>query len=162
MVESSRGRAPTSARAPAVVSILSAVAMLSFNKTGMPWSGPRDRPAFRSSSRARAIMSASGLISWTERKVGPLRSMAWIRARYICTSDSASRRPAVIAAWISAMLISSTLVMGPGAPTVAQAERSGATLIPAASIPPVFKKSLRVVPMPPRASPMPISPRRVT
>ena len=110
IVESSRGRAPTSARAPAVVSILSAVAMLSFSKIGMPWSGPRTRLARRSSSSERAIATASGLISWTERKVGPLRSIAWMRVRYICTSVSESSRPAVIAACRSAMLISSTLM----------------------------------------------------
>ena len=33
---------------------------------------------------------------------------------------------------------------------------------PRASLPEVLKKSLRVMPMPPRTSPMPISPRRVT
>ena len=45
----SRGtRLPTSAREPAVVSIASLVAMLSLTRTGMPWSGPRTRPARRS------------------------------------------------------------------------------------------------------------------
>ena len=43
------------AREPAVVCILSCVAMLSLSKTGMPWSGPRICPALRSWSRCSAI-----------------------------------------------------------------------------------------------------------
>src|SRR5499426_2032964 len=154
IVESSRGRAPTRARAPAVVSILSAVAMLSFSKMGMPCRGPRTRPDFRSSSRARAIGIASGLISWTECKVGPVRSIDWMRERYFCTSDWASRRPAAIAAWSSATPISSTLIPTPGMRTLAQAESSGAILSPAAAMPLVRKNCRRVEPLAPRASPM--------
>ena len=59
------------------------------------------------------------------------------------------------------MLISSTLMGSPGV-TVAHAESSGATLIPAASIPPVRKNSLRVEPLMPRASLIVNLPRRVT
>jgi hypothetical protein len=44
------------------------------------------------------------------------------------------------------------LVMGASTPTVAQALKSGATLIPAASMPPVFKNSLRVDAAPPDTS----------
>ena len=81
MNASSRTRAPTSARAPAVFSILSAVAMLSFRRMGMPCSGPRAPFARRSSSSAFAMAGASGLSSWTERRVGPLLSSAWMRRR---------------------------------------------------------------------------------
>src|SRR5512140_3871534 len=42
------GRAPTSASEPAVVSILSAVPTLSLIRIGIPWSGPRTFPLFRS------------------------------------------------------------------------------------------------------------------
>src|SRR5215218_3107832 len=53
------GFAPTSASEPAVVCILSAVAMLSLMSTGMPCSGPRTRPALRSWSSCAASESAS-------------------------------------------------------------------------------------------------------
>src|SRR6266446_9683634 len=43
---------PTSAREPAVVCILSLVARLSFTMIGIPCSGPRSFPVFRSLSRA--------------------------------------------------------------------------------------------------------------
>src|SRR5882724_12834207 len=44
------GFAPASASDPAVVIILSAVAMLSLMRMGMPWSGPRGPRALRSAS----------------------------------------------------------------------------------------------------------------
>ena len=55
----------------------------------------------------------------------------------------------VIAACSSATLISSTLIPAPGMRTAAQAASSGATLIPAATIPLVRRKSLRVEPVVP-------------
>ena len=58
--------ASTRARLPAVVFILSAVSMLSLIKTGMPCSGPRILPAFRSASHRSAIASASGFSSMIE------------------------------------------------------------------------------------------------
>src|SRR5215216_6042664 len=65
---SRRDREPVRARDPAVVSIWSAVSMLSLSKTGMPCSGLRG-PRVRSSlSRASAIDFASGLSSITLRR----------------------------------------------------------------------------------------------
>ena len=78
-VASSRGRAPTRASVPAVVSIRSAVAMLSLSRTGMPCNGPR-RFRARSPSSARAMAIASGLSSWTDRSVGPAASISRIRS----------------------------------------------------------------------------------
>src|SRR6188472_2784531 len=49
--ESCVGIEPSSAIDPAVVVIRSAVPMLSLSRTGIPWSGPRTLPAFRSASR---------------------------------------------------------------------------------------------------------------
>ncbi len=57
-----------SANDPAVVSMRSAVSMLSFTRTGIPWSDPRTLPERRSASIASAISSASGFVSRTERK----------------------------------------------------------------------------------------------
>ena len=51
---------PTSASEPAVVCIASSVAMLSLMSTGIPCSGPRSLPAFRSASSWSAIARASG------------------------------------------------------------------------------------------------------
>src|SRR5437879_3941250 len=53
------------------------------------------------------------------------------------------------------MLISSTLISDNAIPTLAHAPKSGMTLMPAAAIQPVRRKSLRVEPV--RASPMTIS-----
>ena len=44
-VESRAGTDPSSASEPAVVVMRSAVSMLSLSRIGMPWSGPRTRPA---------------------------------------------------------------------------------------------------------------------
>ena len=57
---------PSSASDPAVVVVRSWVETLSLSSTGTPWSGPRTRPARRSSSRARALATASGSVSITE------------------------------------------------------------------------------------------------
>ena len=54
---------PRSAQLPAVVSILSFVAMLSLTTKGMPCRGPRVAPASRSASRLDAISRKSGLSS---------------------------------------------------------------------------------------------------
>src|SRR3954452_14326461 len=65
-IAASRGTLlPDSAREPAVVSIVSFVAMLSLIRIGMPWSGPRTRPSLRSLSRRAAIARAAGFDSMT-------------------------------------------------------------------------------------------------
>ena len=69
------GVAPTRASEPAVVIILSVVAMLSFTSTGMPCSGPRTRPDFRSASRRSAAASASGFVSRTACSFGSSSAM---------------------------------------------------------------------------------------
>ena len=58
------------------------------------------------------------------------------------TSDAAVRRPSCIAAWSAAIVVSSTL-KSPGPPNACTI---GFIVIPAAMIPPVRKKALRVVP----------------
>jgi hypothetical protein len=87
-----------SARLPAVVGIASAVSTLSLISTGTPCSGPRTRPARRSASSALAWASASGLSAITLRSVGPLRSIAAIRARYARTRSTLLAIPAVMLA----------------------------------------------------------------
>ena len=77
-VASRAGVTSPSANDPAVVLIRSAVSMLSFTRTGIPWSGPRTRPERRSASSASAISSASGFVCRTERSAGSIVS---IRAR---------------------------------------------------------------------------------
>jgi hypothetical protein len=77
-VASRAGATSPSANDPAVVLIRSAVSMLSFTRTGIPWSGPRTRPERRSASSPSAISSASGFVCRTERSLG---SMLSIRAR---------------------------------------------------------------------------------
>jgi hypothetical protein len=52
----------------------SAVSMLSFSTIGMPCSGERGPLLLRSSSIARAVSIAFGLIVRTARNAGPLRS----------------------------------------------------------------------------------------
>ena len=53
----------------------SRVAMLSLTRTGIPWRGPRTRPARRSASRRAAIAGASGLVSMTAWRTGSRRSI---------------------------------------------------------------------------------------
>ena len=91
-------RRPRADRAsePAVVSILSALAILSLSSTGMPC-GPRTRPACRSASSPRAMSMASGLISITALRQGPWRSMASMRSRQAATVLRLSVRPPSIA-----------------------------------------------------------------
>ena len=57
-VASYGGTRPSNARAPPVVG-MSVVWMLSLSAIGMPWRGPRIRPAARSWSSASAWRSAS-------------------------------------------------------------------------------------------------------
>ena len=102
------GMEPSSAREPAVVVMRSCVSTLSFSSTGTPCSGPRAPFVFRSASSASAMASASGFVSRTLRSVGPLRSRRSMRSRQACTSDRAVRRPSAIAAWMDAMVASST------------------------------------------------------
>jgi hypothetical protein len=61
----------------------SAVSMLSLISTGMPCSGPRTRPAFRSASSSSAMRSASGFRSITELIAGPPLSIASMRAQVL-------------------------------------------------------------------------------
>ena len=75
-VASRAGRDPSRASEPAVVCMRSAVSILSFNKMGMPCSGPRTRPAARSESSRAAIASASGLVSITERRMSSSAAIA--------------------------------------------------------------------------------------
>ena len=65
---SAGGLEPTSASDPAVVAMPSAVSMLSFTNTGMPWSGPRGPLALRSASSAAARARASGFDSITAQR----------------------------------------------------------------------------------------------
>ena len=57
------GRAPSSAREPAVVSSRSAVPMFSLRTIGIPCSGPRTPRSLRSRSRDSAMARASGFTS---------------------------------------------------------------------------------------------------
>src|SRR5262249_17896151 len=84
-VESREGGVPVSANEPAFVCILSPVSMFPLSRIGMPCSGPRTWPAFRSASRSFAMDSASGFNSRME--LTPLSSTV-IRAWYFWTSDS--------------------------------------------------------------------------
>ena len=54
----------------------------------MPCSGPRSFPALRSASSARASSMAPGMTAMTLLSLGPLRSMASIRAIYAWVSAS--------------------------------------------------------------------------
>ena len=63
---------PKSIQLPAVVSILSFVAMLSLTRNGIPWSGPRTAPVARSASKAAAIVIKSGFSSMIALEHGQL------------------------------------------------------------------------------------------
>ena len=62
------------------------VSMLSLIRTGIPCSEERGPFVFRSSSSFRASESASGLISITELRVGPVLSIFPMRSRYSCVT----------------------------------------------------------------------------
>ena len=105
---SAAGRAPSSASEPAVVSMRSAVPMLSLMRTGIPCSGPRTFPAARSASSFAAMSRASGLTSSTARSDGPCVSSASIRAMYFSHSERELSCFDAIRFWRSAMLASSS------------------------------------------------------
>src|SRR5688572_5411620 len=101
------GREPTSASEPAVVSILSAVSILSFSRMGIPCIGPRSSLRFRSRSRSRAISMASGFDSITELIAGPFRSNSSMRRKYAFVSPTAVILPDDIARCSSGIVASS-------------------------------------------------------
>src|SRR5712692_2958723 len=104
----SRGASdPRSAKDPAVVIIRSPVSRLSLSRIGTPCRRPRGPLALRSLSSARAIASASGLISITALSAGPLRSISAMRWRYFFVSEAAVSWPDFIAAWRSEIVASS-------------------------------------------------------
>ena len=72
-VESEGTFAPYNAKDPAVLFILSSVAMLFLISIGTPCNGPRTVPLARSASNSAAMLTASGLISVTQFRV-PLTS----------------------------------------------------------------------------------------
>ena len=73
-VESRGTFAPYRANEPAVLLILSFVAMLFLMMMGTPWRGPLVVPFARSASSSAAMLTASGLISVTQFNV-PLTSL---------------------------------------------------------------------------------------
>jgi hypothetical protein len=83
---------PTSARDPAVVCILSAVARLSFTRIGMPCHGPRSWPALPSASSALAMASASEFVSITAWSRGLKCEIRW---RYRVVSCRLVSRPRI-------------------------------------------------------------------
>jgi hypothetical protein len=92
MKASRPGLESTRASDPAVVSIRSAVSMLSLSRIGTPYKGSLPRSArFVSSSAAMAC--ASGLSSSTERSDGPRASSTSMRAAYRSSTASTVVRP---------------------------------------------------------------------
>ncbi len=85
---SSGATLPTMASEPPVVIIRSPVSMLSLIRNGTPWSGPRSPCCARSASSLAAISNASGLISMTDRSIGPAWSIAAIRCKYASHSPT--------------------------------------------------------------------------
>ena len=73
-VESLGTLAPYRANEPAVLLILSSVAILFLMIIGIPCSGPLVVPFARSASNSAAMLTASGLISVTQLRV-PLTSL---------------------------------------------------------------------------------------
>lgn len=73
-VESLGTFAPYRAKEPAVLFILSSVAMLFLMIMGIPCKGPLVVPFARSASSSAAMLTASGLISVTQLRV-PLTSL---------------------------------------------------------------------------------------
>src|SRR5260370_33505308 len=72
-VESVVGGVPCSANEPAVVCILSAVAMCALRSSGMPGKGPSTAPSLRITARVGALGSASGFSPTTQCTPGALR-----------------------------------------------------------------------------------------
>ena len=138
---------PTSAKDPAVVCIRSAVAMLSLIRTGIPCSGPRGPFSFRSLSKASAISSASGFISITLLTLGPLLSIAAIRARYFSAIECAVYFPDFIPSCNSPIVISSNSNAGTSAATSLPraAANTGCKTGPAAAATPPSKLACKNV-----------------
>src|SRR5262245_18536878 len=84
------------------------VSKLSLTIAGMQWSGPVGPPCAYRRSRSSAGLSASGLIRTIALSAGPFLSYAAMRFRYASTSARHVSRPAFIASWICAMVVSST------------------------------------------------------
>jgi len=126
MNASAGGFDPRSASDPAVVCILSAVAMLSLMSTGIPWSGPRGPFSFRSLSSASAISSASGLVSMTLLTRGPLLSTAAMRSRYSSAMDRALCFPDFIPSCSASIVISSSSKAATSAASLASLSRGAA------------------------------------
>src|ERR1035438_3563279 len=106
---SAGGLEPARASDPAVVIMLSAVAMLSLISTGMPCSGPRGPRLLRSASWLSAVVRASGFSSMMLCRDGPALalSMAAMRARYFSANVRAVSRPEAMRCCRSAMVASS-------------------------------------------------------
>ena len=144
--ESLGGFDPTSASDPAVVIILSAVSMLSLISTGTPCSGPRGPLAFRSSSSASAIESASGFSSMIAFMAGPRLSISSMRAWYFSTSERAVYLSDFIPSCSSGIVISSS---SKALTSVAPDSVVGVIVLPAlragnrAAVPPVVKAACR-------------------
>ena len=138
---------PASASEPALVLILSPVAMLSFSRTGMPCSGPRTFLAARSRSMAAAMVKASGFSSMTAFRRGPRLSMAAMRARYCDTSACELSFPASICACCSSTpasrMLGDTAVAAAAAAVAVEAAPAAAVVAK-----PSRTKSLRSMPSP--------------
>ena len=134
---------PSSANEPAVVSMRSAVATLSFTRIGMPCSGPRTRPRRRSSSSSCASWRAAGLVWRTAWSCGFSRS---IRLRYQRVRSRLFVAPLAMACWRSVMVASDH--PSSSATSAAEARRShhgAATTRPAAAAPaPALRKCRRL------------------
>jgi hypothetical protein len=91
--KASRGaKFPSIAKEPAVVIVRSAVSMLSLTRMGMPFKGTGS-PVRRARSQASADVSASGVNSKTDLRVGPERSMELIRSRQAWHNEVAFKSP---------------------------------------------------------------------
>ena len=92
---SARARCSASASEPALVAIASAVSMFALSSTGTPCSGPSAPPLGAARRAARAIASASGLISMTAAEHRPRvverRDPAQIGLRDLQRRDAARR-----------------------------------------------------------------------
>ncbi len=134
----------TSASEPAVVCMLSAVAMLSLTRIGIPCSGPRSWPFRRSRSRCTAMAIALGLVSITAPSNGFSDAM---RARYPAVRSRLVRRPLFISA-CNCGIVASRKDGGCGGAAVSRDSGENAppiTAAPVASPPPTNRR--RVIAM---------------
>ncbi len=111
---------------------------------GIPCSGPRVRPAFRSASSAAASSSAFGLSEMNALIIGPRWSYASMRARYCSTSCREVVVPAAIAFCSSRIDFSKTSKRGRGS-------SASAVPVPPAGRP-VWRQKLSQKPASERAS----------